>query len=365
MEVTIPISLLPFFFFFLALASSSSSWRSDDEVMGMYKSWLIEHGKAYNGIGEEDKRFGIFKDNLRFIDEHNSNSNSTSTYKLGLNKFADLTNQEYRAKFLGTRTDPVRRVMKSKNPSRRYAYRAGENLPDSVDWREHGAVSPVKDQGSCGSCWAFSTIAAVEAINKIVTGELISLSEQELVDCDRSYDSGCDGGLMDYAFQFIINNGGIDTEKDYPYLGFDNRCDPAKKNAKVVSIDGYEDVIPNDENALKKAVSHQPVSIAIEASGRVFQLYESGVFNGECGSALDHGVVVVGYGTDENGQDYWIVRNSWGGKWGENGYIRMERNVDANTGKCGIAMEASYPVKNGANIIKPYYTESTEKIASA
>ncbi|KAE8695947.1 Cysteine proteinase COT44 [Hibiscus syriacus] len=137
---------------------------------------------------------------------------------------------------------------------------------------------------------------------------------------------------------FIIDNGGIDTEKYYPYLGFDSQCDPAKKNAKVVSIDGYEDVIPNDENALKKVVAHRPVSVTIEAGGRAFQLYESGVFNGYCGSALDHGVFIVGYGSDNNGQDYWIVRNSWGSTWGENGYIKMEHNVNANTGKCGIAM---------------------------
>ncbi|XVE82836.1 hypothetical protein DITRI_Ditri16bG0037700 [Diplodiscus trichospermus] len=344
-------------------SSSSSSWRSDGEVMSLYKSWVLKHGKAYNGIGEDEKRFEIFKDNLKFIDEHNSKNR---TYKLGLNQFADLTNQEYRAKFLGTRSDPRRRVMKSKNVSQRYASRAGDSLPESVDWRKLGAVNPVKDQGNCGSCWAFSTIAAVEGINKIVTGELISLSEQELVDCDRSYNAGCNGGLMDYAFQFIIDNGGIDTEQDYLYLGIDNQCDPMRKNAKVVSIDGYEDVIPYDENALKKAVAHQPVSVAIEAGGRDFQLYESGVFTAECGSALDHGVVAVGYGKDFNGQEYWIVRNSWGSSWGEDGYIRMERNVDAYTGKCGITMEASYPVKNGANPIKPYWSnESTEKISSA
>lgn len=134
----------------------------------------------------------------------------------------------------------------------------------------------------------------------------------------------------------------------------------------MVSIDGYEDVIPYDEKALKKAVAHQPVSVAIEAGGRAFQLYDSGVFTGKCGAALDHGVVAVGYGTDDDGQDYWIVRNSWGGDWGEDGYIRLERNVDAYTGKCGIAMEASYPIKNTENAIKPYWSDesSSEQISS-
>ncbi|KAH9712070.1 putative cysteine protease RD21B [Citrus sinensis] len=319
----------------------SSSWRTDDEVMTIYQTWLAKHGKTSNGMGHNEKRFQIFKDNLRFIDEHNS---LNRTYKVGLNKFADLTNEEYRAMYLGTRSDAKRRLMKSKVASQRYACKAGDELPESVDWREKGAVNPVKDQGSCGSCWAFSTVAAVEGINKIVTGELISLSEQELVDCDRKNNAGCNGGLMDYAFQFIIQNGGMDSEQDYPYLGAENKCDPSRRNAKVVSIDGYEDVSPFDEMSLKKAVAHQPVSVAIEAGGRAFQHYESGVFTGECGSALDHGVVAVGYGT-ENGVDYWLVRNSWGSDWGENGYVKLQRNLlDTNTGKCGIAMEASYPL---------------------
>ncbi|KAH9663713.1 putative cysteine protease RD21B [Citrus sinensis] len=328
----------------------SSSWRTDDEVMTIYQTWLAKRGKTSNGMGHNEKRFQIFKDNLRFIDEHNS---LNRTYKVGLNKFADLTNEEYRAMYLGTRSDAKRRLMKSKVASQRYAFKAGDELPESVDWREKGAVNPVKDQGSCGSCWAFSTVAAVEGINKIVTGELISLSEQELVDCDRKINAGCNGGLMDYAFQFIIQNGGMDSEQDYPYLGAENKCDPSRRNAKVVSIDGYEDVSPFDEMSLKKAVADQPVSVAIEAGGRAFQHYESGVFTGECGSALDHGVVAVGYGT-ENGVDYWLVRNSWGSDWGENGYVKLQRNLlDTNTGKCGIAMEASYPVKNSQNSAKP------------
>jgi hypothetical protein len=192
----------------------------------------------------------------------------------------------------------------------------------------------------------------VEGINKIVTGDLISLSEQELVDCDTSYNQGCNGGLMDYAFEFIIKNGGIDTEADYPYKAADGRCDQNRKNAKVVTIDSYEDVPENSEASLKKALAHQPISVAIEAGGRAFQLYSSGVFDGLCGTELDHGVVAVGYGT-ENGKDYWIVRNSWGNRWGESGYIKMARNIEAPTGKCGIAMEASYPIKKGQNPPNP------------
>lgn len=310
----------------------------------------MKHRKNYNALGEKEKRFQIFKDNLMFIDAHNADE--SSTYKLGLSKFADLTNDEFRSKYLGAKKKNSALLKKAK--SDRYAYKVGDELPESVDWREKGAVAPVKDQGQCGSCWAFSTIAAVEGINQITTGELISLSEQELVDCDRSYNSGCDGGLMDYAFEFIINNGGIDTEEDYPYTALDGTCDQYRKNAKVVNIDRYEDVPENDEKALMTAVAHQPVSVAIEGSGRAFQLYDSGVFTGSCGTDLDHGVVAVGYGTTEKGHDYWIVRNSWGSDWGENGYIRMERNLkNTKTGKCGIAAEASYPIKTSANPPNP------------
>ncbi|KAL5650596.1 hypothetical protein ACJX0J_041405, partial [Zea mays] len=213
------------------------------------------------------------------------------------------------------------------------------------------------------SCWAFSAVSSVESVNQIVTGEMVTLSEQELVECSTDGgNSGCNGGLMDAAFDFIIKNGGIDTEDDYPYRAVDGKCDMNRKNARVVSIDGFEDVPENDEKSLQKAVAHQPVSVAIEAGGREFQLYKSGVFSGSCTTNLDHGVVAVGYGA-ENGKDYWIVRNSWGPKWGEAGYIRMERNVNASTGKCGIAMMASYPTKKGANPPRPSPTPPTPPAA--
>ncbi|XP_050139018.1 probable cysteine protease RD21B [Malus sylvestris] len=204
-------------------SKSSGSWRIDDEVMSIYEGWLAEHGKAYNAFGEKERSFQIFKDNLRYIDEQNSKNLS---YKLGLNRFADLSNEEYRNTYLGAKTRAqMKRVSNGNTKSDRYAPRVCDSLPDSVDWKKEGAVSQVKDQGSCGSCWAFSTISTVEGINKLVTGDLISLSEQELVDCDRTYNEGCNGGLMDYGFEFIINNGGINSEDDYTYKGYDATCD--------------------------------------------------------------------------------------------------------------------------------------------
>jgi C1A family cysteine protease len=326
---------------------STTGGRSEAEVMSIYEAWLVKHGKAQsqNSLVEKDRRFEIFKDNLRFVDEHNEKNLS---YRLGLTRFADLTNDEYRSKYLGAKMEKKG----ERRTSLRYEARVGDELPESIDWRKKGAVAEVKDQGGCGSCWAFSTIGAVEGINQIVTGDLITLSEQELVDCDTSYNEGCNGGLMDYAFEFIIKNGGIDTDKDYPYKGVDGTCDQIRKNAKVVTIDSYEDVPTYSEESLKKAVAHQPISIAIEAGGRAFQLYDSGIFDGSCGTQLDHGVVAVGYGT-ENGKDYWIVRNSWGKSWGESGYLRMARNIASSSGKCGIAIEPSYPIKNGENPPNP------------
>ncbi|PAN22666.1 hypothetical protein PAHAL_4G035500 [Panicum hallii] len=325
--------------------------RADEEVRRMYASWKSEHGRPRGncdlaGGEEEDRlRLEVFRDNLRYIDAHNAEADAgLHSFRLGLTPFADLTVEEYRGRVLGFRG---RRSAARRAGSTRYLRRRRDQLPDDVDWRQLGAVTEVKNQEQCGGCWAFSAVAAMEGINSIVTGNLISLSEQEVIDCD-SQDGGCNGGIMQNAFQFVINNGGIDTEADYPFTGTDGTCDANRVNEKVVTIDNFVDVATNNETALQEAVASQPVSVAIDAAGRAFQHYQSGIFNGMCGTRLDHGVTAVGYGS-ENGRDFWIVKNSWSDGWGEGGYIRMARNVPSPRGKCGIAMDASYPVKYSSN----------------
>ncbi|PIN26387.1 Cysteine proteinase Cathepsin L [Handroanthus impetiginosus] len=295
-------------------------------------------------LTEKQKRFNVFKANVQHIQKVNQ---LDKPYKLKLNEFADMTNHEFR-NFYGSKIKHHRMHQGSSRAITGFMHEKAENLPASVDWRKQGAVTGVKNQGRCGSCWAFSTVVGVEGINKIKTGNLVSLSEQELVDCEKD-NEGCNGGLMENAYEFIKKEGGLTTEDIYPYRARDGFCDTRKMNAPVVMIDGHEIVPANDENALMKAVANQPVSVAIDAGGSDFQFYSEGVFTGNCGTELDHGVAVVGYGTTLDGTKYWIVKNSWGPKWGEQGYIRMQRGVDREEGLCGIAMEASYPIKLSSN----------------
>lgn len=345
------IFLLAIALFVLAFIAAESipftekDLASEESLWDLYERWRSHHTVSRD-LNEKRKRFNVFKENVRFIHEFNKKD---KLYKLRLNRFGDMTKDEFRRTFAGSRIDHHRKFRGCPQGIGGFMHEKTGDLPASVDWREKGAVTPVKDQGQCGSCWAFSTVVSVEGINQITTNDLLSLSEQELVDCDNIDNNGCDGGMMDNAFDFIQKNGGITTEADYPYNAREHNCDATKENSHIVVIDGHEKVPANDEEALMKAVANQPVSVGIEASGQTFQFYSEGVFTGDCGKELDHGVAVVGYGTTQDGTKYWIVKNSWGADWGEKGYIRMERGISAAEGLCGIAMEASYPIKTSPN----------------
>ncbi|KAL0743204.1 hypothetical protein Bca4012_084717 [Brassica carinata] len=244
---------------------------NDKEVRRIYERWLVENRKNYNALGEKERRFNIFRDNLKLIEAHNSVPDRT--YELGLTRFADLTDDEFRAIHLRGK------MVRTSDPviGDRYLYKEGDVLPDEVDWREKGALVPVKDQGDCDAVYPYTEndTAACKAIEMVTS--------------------------------------------------------------RYVTIDSYEDAPHNDEMSLKKAVAHQPISVMVEAEN--MKLYKSGVFTGPCDHWYgNHNVLVVGYGTTERGEDYWIIRNSWGANWGESGYIKLQRNFHNSTGNCGVAI---------------------------
>uniref|UniRef100_A0A1I7ZU59 Cathepsin L-like n=1 Tax=Steinernema glaseri TaxID=37863 RepID=A0A1I7ZU59_9BILA len=306
-----------------------------------WDSYKREHNKMFRSESHEQTRMLAFLSNKQFVERHNEDfARGRSTFEVELNHLTDLPYEEYR------KLNGYRRRFGDRSGSNATRFLAPLNVevPDSVDWRDHGYVTEVKNQGMCGSCWAFSSTGALEGQHKRATGDLVSLSEQNLVDCSRSYgNAGCNGGLMDNAFEYIKKNHGVDTEVSYPYVGRDGKC---HFNKRTVGADdkGFVDLPEGDEEKLKIAVATQgPISIAIDAGHRSFQMYKKGVYyDPECSSEdLDHGVLVVGYGTDAEHGDYWIVKNSWGRSWGESGYIRMARNRNNH---CGVATKASYPI---------------------
>jgi len=309
----------------------------------VFQTWAARHGKTYSSNEESALREAIFNVNVAKINAHNAGS---SGWKMAVNEFADLTSTEFAVGRIGGY------VPRKLRRTRKVAPISGAAPPASVDWTTKGAVTPVKNQGQCGSCWSFSTTGSLEGATFIKTGTLYSLSEQQLVDCSTSYgNQGCNGGLMDDAFQYVVANGGLCSEASYPYTATGpNTC---QKSCSVISesaIKGYTDVTADSDLALEQAIAVGPVSVAIEADKSVFQFYSSGILTGLCGTQLDHGVLAVGYG-QEGTQYYWKVKNSWGASWGEAGYVRIVKPEGSSgadpygmgKGECGILSDPSYP----------------------
>jgi cathepsin L len=315
---------------------------TEKEYQSHFSAFVKKFEKRYTH-DQFFSKYNIFKANLDIINEHNAKANQS--YTLGVNEFADMTLTEFHSKMTGYKHRKM-----SKSARAAFAPKvkpSAASLPTSWDWSAKGAVTPIKNQGQCGSCWAFSTTGSVEGITFIETGTLPDLSEQQLVDCSASYgNDGCNGGLMDYAFQYVEANG-LCSEQDYPYKAVTGTCQSSSCTPQLAAgrLYSYTDVPEGDETDLGPAVYQQPVSIAIEADSSAFQFYSSGVFNDPgCGEQLDHGVLIVGYGQTTSGQQYWKVKNSWGNTWGEAGYILMIRGKN----ECGLAQSASYPAEHSS-----------------
>jgi cathepsin F len=302
----------------VALASPAPS----DAIEEQFQQWMRKYHKVYPAQTEYQTRLSIFRSNMAWADELNANEQGTATY--GASPFADMSRDEFRARYLG-----LRQQWPNRDEIPVAADLDVSAAPDSVDWRTQGVVTEVKNQGQCGSCWSFSTTGNVEGQWKLAGNDLVSLSEQQMVDCDK-VDQGCNGGLPSNAYEYLIQAGGSVSEADYPYTAADGTCH-FDKSKVVAKISNWTAISTDETQIAAYTAAHGPLSIGINAGP--MQLYTSGVSNPWfCNpSQLDHGVLIVGYGTDGS-KPYWIIKNSWGESWGESGYYRIIRGK----GKCGL-----------------------------
>ncbi|KAM9488822.1 cathepsin K-like isoform 1-T4 [Clarias gariepinus] len=321
---------------FLLLGSAVSHFM-DSSLDTLWENWKTTNRKKYNGLAEEAIRRAIWEKNMRLIESHNQEYElGLHTYELGMNHLGDMTSEEIAKNLLGLQ------VSVDSDSVNTYLPEPLDKLPNSIDYRKLGYVTPVRKQGSCGSCWAFSAVGALEGQLKKTTGKLVNLSPQNLVDCVIE-SHGCNGGYKDKAFNYVRDNGGIDSEEAYPYVGQEQRC-AYNKSGKAAECQGFEKVKKGSEDALASAlVKVGPISVGIDAKQSTFHFYKSGVYyDPSChNETTNHAVLAVGYDATLDGEKYWIIKNSWGEKWGTKGYVWMARN---RNNACGIANRAVYPL---------------------
>ncbi|CAA0252598.1 unnamed protein product [Arabidopsis thaliana] len=304
---------------------------NEQSIVDYHQQWMTQFSRVYKDESEKEMRLKVFKKNLKFIENFNNMGNQS--YTLGVNEFTDWKTEEFLATHTGLRVNvtSLSELFNKTKPSRNWNMSDIDMEDESKDWRDEGAVTPVKYQGAC-------------RLTKISGKNLLTLSEQQLIDCDIEKNGGCNGGEFEEAFKYIIKNGGVSLETEYPYQVKKESCRANARRAPHTQIRGFQMVPSHNERALLEAVRRQPVSVLIDARADSFGHYKGGVYAGlDCGTDVNHAVTSVGYGT-MSGLNYWVLKNSWGESWGENGYMRIRRDVEWPQGMCGIAQVAAYPV---------------------
>ncbi|KAG8050613.1 hypothetical protein GUJ93_ZPchr0009g2250 [Zizania palustris] len=352
----------------LLLASSSYDYGAPGNghdgllmtTLDRFHRWMDLHGRSYPDADEKLRRFEVYRRNVEYIDS--TNRDGRLGYELGENEFTDLTSEEFVARYTGglIANDSAVITTPAGDVNEGYIADGGEDddpaklqiTPPNVDWRNKGAVTPVKNQNPCNSCWAFAAVATVESQHKIRTGELVSLSEQEVLDCDRNDQRGCGGGWAKNALEWIKAKGGVMTEAAYPYVTYQQQyCYSSAAARRVGKIVAVRQLAAGSEAALTTAVAVQPVAVMIEAKINNYNMqhYRGGIYEGPCTKEVNHVVTVVGYGRDDvHRTDYWILKNSWGQKWGDKGFMYLRKGADGRDGLCGIVKTGGvYPVMHG------------------